>query len=130
MNPVIEKLHQNLGLIPQNLPDFKVGDTVKVYVRISEGDNKRIQLFAGTVISRTGSGVAGAFTVRRVAYGQGMERVFPLNCRNIEKIEIDVRGDIKRAKLFYLRERTGKSARIKTKGREKIAKEVKAAKEA
>ena len=93
--------------------DFGIGDTVKVSVKIVEGDNERIQAFQGTVISRRGSGVEETFTVRRVQAGQGVERVFPLNSPRIEKIEVIRRGDVRRAKLYYLRDKIGKAARVK-----------------
>ncbi len=93
--------------------EFGIGDTVKVSVKIVEGDNERIQAFQGTVISRHGSGVEETFTVRRVQAGQGVERVFPVNSPRIEKIEVIRRGDVRRAKLYYLRDKIGKAARVK-----------------
>ena len=92
---------------------FGIGDTVKVSVKIVEGDNERIQAFQGTVIARRGSGIEETFTVRRVQAGQGVERVFPLNSPRIEKIEVIRRGDVRRAKLYYLRDKIGKAARVK-----------------
>lgn len=94
-------------------PQFNVGDAVKISVKIIEGENERIQLFTGTVIARRGSGVEETFTVRRVAAGQGVERVFPVNSPRIEKIEVIRPGDVRRAKLFYLRDKVGKAARVK-----------------
>lgn len=96
-------------------PDFKVGDTVTVQVRISEGDKTRLQAFSGVVLARKGSGIAETFTVRRVAYGQGVERVFPLNSPMVEDIKIERRGIVRRSKLYYLRNKVGKAARIQEK---------------
>ena len=93
--------------------EFVIGDTVKVSVKIVEGDNERIQAFQGTVIARRGAGVEETFTVRRVQAGQGVERVFPVNSPRIEKIEVIRRGDVRRAKLYYLRDKIGKAARVK-----------------
>lgn len=96
-------------------PDFNVGDTVKVQVRITEGDKTRLQAFSGVVLAKKGSGITETFTVRRVAYGQGVERVFPLNSPMVDSIEVERRGIVRRAKLYYLREKVGKSARVKEK---------------
>ncbi len=96
-------------------PDFNIGDTVKVQVRITEGDKTRLQAFSGVVLARKGSGITETFTVRRVAYGQGVERVFPLNSPMVDSIEVERRGVVRRAKLYYLREKVGKSARVKEK---------------
>ncbi|MBQ6796964.1 MAG: 50S ribosomal protein L19 [Clostridia bacterium] len=93
--------------------DFAVGDTVKVHVKIREGERERIQLFEGTVIARRGSGVSETFTVRRVSYGVGVERVFPYNSPNVAKIEVVRRGRVRRSKLYYLRDRVGKAAKVK-----------------
>ena len=93
-------------------PDFNVGDTVKVQVRISEGKNTRLQAFTGMVLAKKGSGINATFTVRRVAYGQGVERVFPVNSPMVESIEVERRGIVRRAKLYYLRDKVGKAARI------------------
>lgn len=91
-------------------PDFRVGDTVRVHTKVIEGDKERIQVFTGIVIARKGTGINSNFTVRRVSYGEGVERVFPLHSPRIAKIEVEKRGDVRRAKLHYLRHRTGKSA--------------------
>jgi len=97
------------------VPVVTVGNTVKVHVKISEGDRERIQIFEGTVISKKGSGIAENFTVRRVSYGVGVERVFPIHSPNIVKVE-DVRiGSVRRSKLYYLRDRVGKAAKVKEK---------------
>ncbi|MCX7867955.1 50S ribosomal protein L19 [Limisphaera sp. VF-2] len=91
-------------------PDFAVGDTVRVHTRVVEGDKERIQVFTGVVIARRGRGINETFTVRRISYGEGVERVFPLHSPRIEKIEVERRGKVRRAKLTYLRKRVGKSA--------------------
>lgn len=98
-----------------DLPDFRTGDTVKVHVRVVEGGRERVQVFEGVVIARDGSGLRATFTVRKVSFGVGVERVFPLHAPIIQKIEVTRRGDVRRSKLYYLRERSGKSARIKEK---------------
>jgi large subunit ribosomal protein L19 len=94
-------------------PAFSVGDTVKVDVKIREGDRERIQVFEGTVIAINGSGVTETFTVRRVSYGVGVERVFPVNSPNVAKVETVRRGKVRRSKLYYLRDRVGKAAKVK-----------------
>ena len=94
-------------------PVIEIGDTVKVYVKIREGEKERIQLFEGTVIARKGSGVSETFTVRRVSYGVGVERVFPLHSPNVDKVEVVRHGRVRRSKLYYLRDRVGKAAKVK-----------------
>lgn len=94
-------------------PQFGIGDTVKVSVNIREGQRERIQMFEGTVIAKRGSGIAETFTVRRVAYGVGVERVFPLHSPNVRAVEVVRRGKVRRAKLYYLRDRVGKAAKVK-----------------
>lgn len=101
--------------IKKDLPDFHPGDTVKVSVKVVEGGRERIQAFIGTVIKRRGGGLRETFTVRRVSYGIGVERTFPLHSPRISKIEITKHGAVRRAKLYYLRNLTGKAARIKEK---------------
>ena len=96
-----------------DIPDFKPGDTVRVHVKVVEGTRERIQVFEGIVISRRGGGVSESFTVRRVSYGIGVERVFPLHSPRVAKIEVTRRGRVRRAKLYYLRNLTGKAARIR-----------------
>lgn len=96
-----------------DVPDFRAGDTVKVHVRVVEGGRERVQLFEGVVIARNGSGLRASFTVRKISFGIGVERVFPLHAPIIQKIEVSRRGDVRRSKLYYLRGRSGKSARIK-----------------
>jgi large subunit ribosomal protein L19 len=98
-----------------DVPDFAPGDTVKVHVRVVEGNRERVQVFEGAVIARRGSGVRESFTVRKLSFGVGVERTFPLHSPIISKIEVVRRGDVRRAKLYYLRDRVGKRARIKEK---------------
>ena len=98
-----------------DLPDFRPGDTLKVHVRVVEGNKSRIQVFQGVVIRRQGAGVRATFTVRKVSYGVGVERTFPLHTPVIERVEVVSRGDVRRAKLYYLRDLRGKKARIKEK---------------
>ena len=98
-----------------DLPEFKAGDTVKVHVKVIEGSRSRIQVFAGHVIRRQGGGVRETFTVRKVSFGVGVERTFPVHTPVIEKIEVVTRGDVRRAKLYYLRDLRGKAAKIKEK---------------
>ena len=94
-------------------PVFAVGDTVRVDVKIREGERERIQAFEGTVIAKKGSGVAETFTVRRVSYGVGVERVFPLHSPNVAEVKVVRRGKVRRSKLYYLRDRVGKAAKVK-----------------
>jgi large subunit ribosomal protein L19 len=108
---IVDKIR--MEQVKPEVVDFAVGDTVKVYVKIIEGDTERQQLFAGVVIARRGSGVEETFTVRRVTAGQGVERVFPLNSPRIAKIEVARRGRVRRAKLYYLRSKVGKAAKVK-----------------
>ena len=96
-----------------DLPNFRSGDTVKLHVKIKEGNRERIQMCEGTVIKRQNGGLRETFTVRRLAYGVGVERTFPVNSPIIEKMEITRRGKVRRAKLFYLRDRVGKAAKVK-----------------
>jgi large subunit ribosomal protein L19 len=95
------------------LPEFNVGDNVAVHVKIKEGDKERIQLFHGDVIARDGGGSTETFTVRRISFGYGVERIFPVHSPSIAKIEVESRGRVRRAKLYYLRKRTGKAARVR-----------------
>ena len=101
--------------VKEDVADFNVGDTVKVNVKITEGTNTRIQAFSGVVIARKGAGISETFTVRRVTFGQGVERVFPLNSPMVDSIQVERKGIVRRAKLYYLRDKVGKSARIKEK---------------
>ena len=101
------------GMIKEERPHIKVGDVVKVHVKIREGERERIQIFEGTIIARKGSGVSETFTVRRVSYGVGIERVFPVNSPNVDKVELVRTGKVRRSKLYYLRDRVGKAAKVK-----------------
>ena len=97
------------------VPQFNIGDGVKVYVKIVEGEKERIQMFEGTVIAKHGGGISETFTVRRVSYGVGVEKTFPLHSPNVDKIEIVRNAKVRRAKLYYLRDRVGKAAKVKEK---------------
>ena len=101
--------------IRTDLPNFNIGDTVKVHFKVKEGNRERIQVFEGTVIKRRGGSVTETFTVRKIASGVGVERVFPVNSPKIEKIEISRHGKVRRAKLYYLRDRVGKATKVKEK---------------
>lgn len=98
-----------------DVPDFSPGDTLKVHVRVREGNRERVQVFQGVVIRRQGDGVRETFTVRKVSFGVGVERTFPVHSPMISHIEVATRGDVRRAKLYYLRDRVGKAAKIKEK---------------
>ncbi len=108
---VIEKLEKRQ--IKANVGNFRIGDTIRVHTRIVEGEKERIQVFTGTVIARKGRGVSETFSVHRVAYGEGMERVFPLHSPRISKIEVMKEGDVRRSKLYYLRGTSGKASKVK-----------------
>lgn len=105
---IIDKIEQEQ--LKQDVTPFNVGDTVKVHCRVVEGGKERVQIFEGLVIARSGSGVNAAFTVRKISYGEGVERVFPIHTPRIAKIEVVNRGKVRRAKLHYLRDRVGKRA--------------------
>ena len=109
----IEKEQMEKVLAERKLPEFSAGDTLRVDVKVVEGTRERIQAFEGVCIGRRNAGVSSAFTVRKISYGEGVERVFPLYSPRISNIEVIRRGKVRRAKLYYLRERQGKSARIK-----------------
>src|ERR1700688_49991 len=115
MNPVIRKLHE--AQLRKDLPEFRAGDTVKVHVRLMEGEGEkvkeRIQAFEGVVISKKGRASSATLTVRRVSFGTGVERIFPLHSPTIASIEVTGKGNVRRARLYYLRELKGKAARIK-----------------
>ena len=98
--------------IRNDLPPMNIGDTVKVYVKVKEGNRERAQMFEGTIIKKNHGGIQETFTVRRLSYGVGVERTFPLNSPKIEKIEVSRRGRVRRAKLYYLRNRVGKAAKV------------------
>jgi large subunit ribosomal protein L19 len=112
MYPLVE-LEQ--AQMKQNLPEFRAGDTVRVQVRLVEGNRERVQAFEGIVIALSGAGGRRTFTVRKVSYGVGVERIFPLHSPKLDSIEVVRRGQVRRAKLFYLRQLRGKAARIKEK---------------
>ena len=99
--------------VKNEVPQFEIGDTIRVDVNIREGERERIQVFEGTVIARKGSGVGETFTVRRVSYGVGVERVFPLHSPNVKAVAVVRKGRVRRAKLYYLRDRVGKAAKVK-----------------
>ena len=101
------------GMLKEDAPKVEIGSTVKVHVRIKEGEKERIQVFEGTVIAKNNSGIAETFTVRRVSYGVGVERVFPIHSPIVAKVETVRRGQVRRAKLYYLRDRVGKAAKVK-----------------
>ena len=111
MNEIIRAIEKEQ--IREDLTQFNIGDTIKVHVRIKEGNRERIQVFEGTVIKKQNGGLRETFTVRRVAYGVGVERTFPINGPIIDKIDVVRRGKVRRAKLFYLRDRVGKAAKVK-----------------
>lgn len=108
----IKELEKNL-IETKNHPDFKAGDNINVHYKIIEGNKERIQVFRGDVIQRKGSGVNQTFTVRKISNGVGVERIFPFNSPNIDKIEVNKKGKVRRAKIFYIRELKGKASRIK-----------------
>lgn len=112
-HPLVQKLEQKF--MKANPGTFSIGDTIRVHTKIVEGDKERIQVFMGTVIAKKGTGISESFSLHRVAYGVGMERVFPLHSPRIAKIEVVKQGDIRRAKLYYLRGTSGKKAKVKGK---------------
>lgn len=112
-NPLIKAIDQ--AALRSDIPEFRPGDSVRVHVRVIEGSRSRVQVFAGVVIARNAGGVQEAFTVRKVSFGVGVERTFPLHSPIIEMIEVERRGDVRRAKLYYLRGLRGKAAKIKEK---------------
>ena len=113
MSKLIQELDS--ASLRSDIPIFRPGDSVKVHVRVIEGNRSRVQVFAGVVISRAGAGLRESFTVRKVSFGVGVERTFPVHSPIIEKIEVASRGDVRRAKLYYLRNLRGKAAKIKEK---------------
>ena len=113
MNLIAQIEAEQIAAIGKNIPDFKAGDTIRVGYKVTEGTRTRVQNYEGVCISRKhGSGIAASFTVRKISFGEGVERVFPLHSTNIDSIEVVRRGKVRRAKLYYLRARRGKSARI------------------
>lgn len=113
MNDVIQEFESTQ--LKDNIPEFEIGDTVSVSTRIIEGEKERIQVFSGTVIARKGSGLSETFSLHRVSYGEGMERVFNLHSPRIADIQVVKKGDVRRAKLYYLRGTSGKAAKVKEK---------------
>lgn len=112
----LDKIHkENLRKDP--LAPFDIGDVIKVHVKVREGDKERVQTFTGTVIAKKGSGATATFTVRRISHGVGVERVFPVHSPNVIRIESEAAGHVRRAKLYFLRERAGKSAKLKEKAK-------------
>ena len=122
---IINKIEQEQ--LKQDVVEFNVGDSVKVHTRVVEGGKERIQIFAGIVIARRGAGVNAAFTVRKISYGEGVERVFPLYGPSVASVTVIRRGKVRRAKLYYLRDRRGKSARIAERARDTNTTETAAA---
>lgn len=108
--PLVEEIGK--AVMREDVPDFRPGDTVKVHVKVIEGNLSRIQIFQGVVIARHGGGVGETFTVRKLSFGTGVERTFPLHAPTVDKIEVVTRGDVRRAKLYYLRDRHGKAAKV------------------
>lgn len=108
MNPIIKDI--TAAQVKKDIPAFKVGDGVRVHTKVREGDKERVQIFSGIVIARKGNGIHETFTVRRISYGEGVERVFPVSSPNIEQIEIERHSETMKARLYYLRGRTGKAA--------------------
>jgi large subunit ribosomal protein L19 len=108
MNPIIQEI--TAVQVKKDITPFKVGDGVRVHTKVREGDKERVQVYAGIVIARKGHGIHESFTVRRLSYGEGVERVFPVNSPNIEKIEVERESEPMKARLYYLRRRTGKAA--------------------
>ncbi len=105
--------NQKFDSRPTDLPELCIGDTVKVHVKVKEGNRERIQIFEGTIIGKKHGGITETFTVRRLSYGVGVERTFPVNSPKIAKIEVVRKGKVRRAKLYYIRERVGKAAKVK-----------------
>lgn len=108
---ILESVSQSQ--IRTDLPKLLIGDTVRVYIKVKEGQRERVQMFEGTIISKKHGGISETFTVRRISYGVGVEKVFPVNSPNIDKIEVVRKGKVRRAKLYYLRDRVGKAAKVK-----------------
>ena len=108
---LLEKVEQSQ--LKEKAPQFQIGDSVRVHVKIKEGDKERIQVYSGTVIARDGGGATQTFTVRRISYGEGVERVFPLHSPFVTKVEVERSGAVRRAKLYYLRRLTSKQSRLK-----------------
>ena len=112
MNLIAQIEAEQIEALGKTIPDFKAGDTVRVGYKVTEGTRTRVQMYEGVCISRKNGGIASSFTVRKISFGEGVERIFPLYSTNLDSIEVVRRGRVRRAKLYYLRERRGKSARI------------------
>lgn len=116
MKPLIQEITKEQ--LRSDIPEFRAGDTIRVHAKVVEGTRERIQLFEGVVIKRHGAGISATYTVRKMSSGVGVERTFPLNAPRVDKIEVVRYGQVRRAKLYYLRNRTGKAARIKERRRD------------
>ena len=116
MNILAQLEQEQIARLAKQIPDFQPGDTVQVNVKVVEGDRSRVQAYEGVCIARSGAGLNESFTVRKISYGEGVERVFPLHSPMIDSIKVVRRGKVRRAKLYYLRDRRGKSARIAERG--------------
>ncbi len=112
MNLIAQLEAEQIASLGKTIPDFKAGDTVRVGYKVTEGTRTRVQMYEGVCIARKGGSISASFTVRKISFGEGVERVFPLYSTNIDSIEVVRRGRVRRAKLYYLRDRRGKSARI------------------
>mgnify|MGYP003334170952 CR=1 FL=1 len=115
MNLIAQLEAEQIAALGKNIPDFRAGDTLKVHVRVIEGNRSRVQVFQGVVIRRHGRGVGETYTVRKVSFGVGVERTFPVHTPSVAKLEVVKRGDVRRAKLYYVRDRVGKAAKIREK---------------
>jgi large subunit ribosomal protein L19 len=115
MNIVQQIEQENIANLGKNVPDFAAGDTLRVHVKVKEGNRERVQVFEGVCIARHNKGIGSSFTVRKISFGEGVERVFPLYSPTLDKIEVVRKGEVRRAKLYYLRGRTGRAARIREK---------------
>ncbi len=111
MSKILDKIHQE-QVKKDGVPEFTIGDTVHVHVKIKEGDKERVQVFTGTVIARNGRGSTETYTVRRISYGEGVERIFPLHAPSVAKVVVEKSGRVRRAKLYYLRKLTGKATKL------------------
>ena len=122
MNIIDQLNKEQIEKLGKDIPDFGAGDTLRVHVKVTEGTRERIQVFEGICIARKNNGLQSSFTVRKISFGEGVERIFPLYSPTLSRIELVRRGDVRRAKLYYLRGRTGKSARIAEKKTDRTAK--------
>ena len=122
MNIIDQLNKEQIEKLGKDIPEFGAGDTLRVHVKVTEGTRERIQVFEGICIARKNNGLQSSFTVRKISFGEGVERIFPLYSPTLSRIELVRRGDVRRAKLYYLRGRTGKSARIAEKKTDRTAK--------